>query len=832
MILLTKIAQYFITGSLFITLSLWLPNIVCAQSVDISPNNSAQATLVTSNPVQLQNLSNQVGELSIVIDTSRGGWELAIPYTSDISGDNGGKGQIDWNTITIAHDCNDLNVRYEVADGPMFTPDGFRYNLAVDVDNNPMTGYRGIGKQLSIGADVLIQGGQNKVTTFKFIGADQQAWGWQEINFYPISDEAKAGGGRDIDYRISISDLDVFGTGVTSFDWVAWADYSTAILDFYPDTGNLGDAGNFNTYTFNYTPRTEGIANPERGFFESTQTRSSKYTPVNLADLQCYRQNEGISLIHRDFYLENFVNSDISQQYLDMMQVDFDKIRQAGLKVIPRFAYSESAGLNLTPPYGDASKERILSHLNQLSNVLRKNSDVIAVMQAGFIGLWGEWWYSDHFQPDADWSDRADILYGILNVLPATRMVQLRTPRSKQNIFSDITPVDLVTAHKGSDRARTGHHNDCFVSSMSDGGTYVNTSTEYSYLEEETKWVPMGGETCDHNSLADRDPVRLECATALDELARFHWSFLNLDWYRPTLRKWLDDGCFSEIERRLGYQLMFLQGTYNDQIKPGDLFIFSLQLKNEGFSAPFNPRAVELILRRTDGSTYTFKLPNDPRFWQPGKIHTITDQIKIPMDFPAGNYEVLLNLPDPEPMLHQRPEYSIRLANENIWEAATGYNRLNHTLIVEPPVYYPALIGITVGKYDWGSLASFKVADTDTYDIQSRPDAGGRVTDWYATTTIINRPAIISALSLSYTGQYSIKNILQSLSLYNYKTAKWDLLDNRTVGNTDDVTVSAVINLTPDNYVSSKGEMKVRVRGFHPSRDFKCWANALSWTVH
>lgn len=428
----------------------------------------------TSNQGQLQNLSNQVGAMSIVIDSSREGWELAIPYTSDPSGDNGGIGQIDWNTITIAHDCDDLYVRYEVGDGSPFTPDGFRYNLFVDVDKNPMTGYRRIGKSLSIGADVLIQGGQDKVTTHKFMnGAEQQAWDWQQINSYPVSDEAKADGGRDIDYRIDISDLDVFGNGVTSFDWVAWADHSTGILDLYPDNGNLGDAGDFNTHTFNYTPTTEGFTNPERGFFETTRTQSSKYTPVNLAALQCYRQNEGVSLIHRYFYLENFVNSGISQQYLDMMQADFDKIRQAGLKVIPRFAYSESAGPNLTPPYGDASKERILSHLNQLSDILRKNSDVIAVMQAGFIGLWGEWWYSDHFQPDADWNDRAEVLFGILDILPTTRMIQLRTPRNKQNIYSDTTPVDLVTAHKDSDRSRTGHHNDCFVSSMSDGGTYV-----------------------------------------------------------------------------------------------------------------------------------------------------------------------------------------------------------------------------------------------------------------------------------------------------------------------------------------------------------------------
>ena len=64
--------------------------------------------------VYAQNLSNQVGSLSITNDSSREGWELAIPYTEDPAGDNGVAGQIDWGTITMAHDCDELYVRYEV----------------------------------------------------------------------------------------------------------------------------------------------------------------------------------------------------------------------------------------------------------------------------------------------------------------------------------------------------------------------------------------------------------------------------------------------------------------------------------------------------------------------------------------------------------------------------------------------------------------------------------------------------------------------------------------------------------------------------------------------
>lgn len=157
---------------------------------------------------------------------------------------------------------------------------------------------------------------------------------------------------------------------------------------------------------------------------------------------------------------------------------------------------------------------------------------------------------------------------------------------------------------------------------------------------------------------------------------------------------------------------------------------------------------------------------------------------------------------------------------------------INITLpVLTPATYFPGAVTINTGEYQWGTLKSFKKADRDTYDIKSHRVADGRSTDWYATTTIPDWPASMSELSLTYKGQYSIKNVMQSLYLYNYKTDNWDLLDKRAVGNTDDVTVSAVINLSPDKYVSPKGEMKVRVRGLHTNRNFECWANALSWTV-
>jgi hypothetical protein len=60
----------------------------------------------------------------------------------------------------------------------------------------------------------------------------------------------------------------------------------------------------------------------------------------------------------------------------------------------------------------------------------------------------------------------------------------------------------------------------------------------------------------------------------------------------------------------------------------------------------------------TDGSTYTFELKDDPRFWLPGETHTISQMIRIPCGLLTGTYQLLLGLPDPEPVLRHQPEYA------------------------------------------------------------------------------------------------------------------------------------------------------------------------------
>ena len=438
--------------------------------------------------------------------------------------------------------------------------------------------------------------------------------------------------------------------------------------------------------TITYSPTDEVITNPERGFtklFNSNYPQLLGYESLNEGSLLSIRLSGNISLIQRTFYLENFINSPISQSYLGNIQTDLDRIRNAGLKVIIRFAYSNEDPSTTKRPK-DASKARILEHISQLKPILQKNGDVICLMKAGFIGTWGEWYYTDQAEfgipPIApNITNRKAITDALLDALPSNRMIQLRTPAFKRNLYSP-SALPEAQAFNQTPLARIGHHNDCFLASSTDYGTYTssdpNTNPEYSYLANETMFLPMGGETCAVNV------PRSECPTAIAEMEKFHWSFLSNEYHPDVLGGWKrGENCFPKIENRLGYRFQLNSATFPEKAGVGGTLIINLKIENKGFAAPFNERKAYIVLKNTSNNkTYSLPLTSDPRKWlKKGEI-VIEEHLNLPIDIPVGNYNLFLHLPDASPSLANRSEYAIRFANQSIWDGSTGYNNLNHTI--------------------------------------------------------------------------------------------------------------------------------------------------------
>ena len=137
-----------------------------------------------------------------------------------------------------------------------------------------------------------------------------------------------------------------------------------------------------------------------------------------------------------------------------------------------------------------------------------------------------------------------------------------------------------------------------------------------------------------------------------------------------------------EIKRRLGYRFVLDKAYPTQQPKAGEPYSIVLTLRNVGFSSLVNARNVELILVDKDDPANKIVYPQqmDPRFWTPGDTTITTLHAKLQADM-TGEYKVYLNLPDPYPTLHDNPMFSVRFANEDIWDEKTGYNYLTDLVL-------------------------------------------------------------------------------------------------------------------------------------------------------
>ncbi len=437
------------------------------------------------------------------------------------------------------------------------------------------------------------------------------------------------------------------------------------------------------TSTVTYVPSSAAIANPERGFYKHSSAHAGTYNPLDQSFITDFRLNNNITLLYRNFRLNDFINTPISDSYLTNIQNDFNKLRNAGLKCIIRFTYSDDDSLAQM----DATKATMLSHILQLKPLLIANSDIIAVMQAGFIGAWGEWYstsqaefggygYNQTDLTSANIQHRKDLLNAILSALPSNRAVQVRYPAFKKDAYSSTALTSFPTS--GS-LGRIGHHNDCFLATDTDYGTYDDTTIEYPYLAQDTKYVPMGGETCLLNS------PRTDCPTAEYEMTKFHWSYLNADYYPDVIEAFQTDNCYSEIQKNLGYRFVFNSATFPQAIPLGSALPLTIKFINKGYAAPFNERKAYLILKNiTTNEIYSALINSDPRTWLGPNEITLSQNIILPSNIKRGTYKLYLSLPDSAPSIANRPEYAIRFANENVWESTTGYNNLNYTLTISP----------------------------------------------------------------------------------------------------------------------------------------------------
>jgi hypothetical protein len=400
-----------------------------------------------------------------------------------------------------------------------------------------------------------------------------------------------------------------------------------------------------------YAASDEEIANPERGLMVFIRLLEKR----DLA----YLREKGITLVFANVSLGAYRGGPLPADFLAKLDQGFERVRTSGLKIVVRFTYSGNIG------EADAPKAVVLQHIGQIKPLLQKHGDVIAALQAGFIGAWGEWHGSTSGNDDPN--VRREVVTALLDAMAPGRMVQLRTPGFKKALTGP-QPLDESEAFRVTPRARLGHHNDAFFSDANDMGTYAEPiKAGKEWLAQDARFVVNGGETTERPKAGGAEFVA--------ELDRLRWSYLHLRYSDSVRSAWEKEGHLAAVRKRLGYRLVLQEATFPASVKPGGVMEITLKVRNEGFAAPYNARPLHVILSN-NVARFDAKLSIDARRWEPGD-HKVTVRLSVPSKVMRAPYRLSLALPDGAASLAARPEYAVRFANAGIWDPKEGVNVLS-----------------------------------------------------------------------------------------------------------------------------------------------------------
>lgn len=463
------------------------------------------------------------------------------------------------------------------------------------------------------------------------------------------------------------------------------------------DTANLeGKKGT----TRNYIGDRSLFPNPEAGnFFEYANTGMRTFLePVSkIADLlKTKQQKNGCTTVFLTYYLGEWKYADLPQWVLDRIDSDLETCREIGYKAIIHYHYAyDFKYKGEEEKVLDATAEVIARHSQQIKPVYARNADILTFADWGMFGPWGEMWTSarmnignelaeGHFQYDQANENTRLIVSSWLDATPKDRMICL-PPTNKKDLYGQ-DPLTEVEAFSGSDKSRIGVENQCFLTDAKPNHpTYIgnNARGPREYLAVDGLYIPQvafSDPNCGYRPTPDQ---------FIDEIDSGHWDFIHGASLANCMKMKEEDSAVVSVLLKTGYKYRLIRGTFQNEAQPGGSFGLNLTLTNDNGGTLYNPRKIEIILRNTrTGKKYFLDVIGDNKgnrlyFPMPHTIKTWSISGGLPQSISTGDYEVLLNLPDPYPSIHDRSEFSIHLANQSIWETKTGYNKLGHILKIK-----------------------------------------------------------------------------------------------------------------------------------------------------
>lgn len=283
-------------------------------------------------------------------------------------------------------------------------------------------------------------------------------------------------------------------------------------------------------------------ANPGRGLYRQISSEE----PEMLRKME-----EKMSLVLLQYDIAAYKGERLPEQKLQELELFLQEADRQKKEIIFRAAY----GFDETAKNHDVREiAQIEEHVRQIAPILNAYTDSIYCVQAGFIGPWGEWHGSLLFQDKTE-EEKTQLRNQVLKVL---------ADELDERIVIDVRrPSFLKDAKKaGLDMERFGVHNDGFLASDSDLGTY-----EEGMRKADQKWFSSNIATGINGGEMPAVSERTEPDSAAEEFANWNISYLNAYYNTEVLEQWKGQeykgqNAYEYLVAHLGYRFYLTQVKY------------------------------------------------------------------------------------------------------------------------------------------------------------------------------------------------------------------------------------------------------------------------------